>query len=173
MATHEADGRPEMPPAYSDLLELLVMPLALEAVHRSIGRSFDLDARQNSEYDESTLRVLLCLRLAPGGALRAKDISVQMLKSTSHVSRLIDRAEDGGLVARHVDPGDRRAHRVVLTDRGTHEIDAYVPHAVAMLDDVFRKALSADELAKLISLLERVEATVLERVASRETERRR
>ncbi len=162
-----------MPPAYSALLELLAMPFALEAVHRSLGRAFDLDAADNSEYDESVLRVLLCLRLAPGGALRAKDISVQMLKSTSHVSRLIDRAEEGHLLARQPDPEDRRAHRVMLTDRGVEAIDAYVPHAAGMLDEVLRSALSEAELATLIRLLERVEARALELVETREAGRGR
>ena len=147
------------------------MPFALEAVHRSLGRAFDVDAAQHSEHDESVLRVLLCLRLAPDGALRAKDISVQMLKSTSHVSRLIDRAEGRGLVARRSDPEDRRAHRVVLTDLGMHEIDAYVPHAIAMLDEVLGGALGPDELAKVTGLLTRVEARALEVVASREAAR--
>lgn len=161
-----------MPAAYSELLKRLELPFALEAVHRSLTRAFDLDAKQHSDHDESLLRVLLCIRLAPEGAMRAKDISVEMLKSTSHISRLIDRAVARGLVERRTDPSDRRAHRVALTPQGEAEIDAYVPRAVAMLDQAFGDALNPDELRTAIGLLERIETTVLEMVTQREATRR-
>ena len=95
-------------------MQRLALPLGLENIHRTLQRAFDLDARANADHDEAVLRVLLCIRLSPEGAMRAKDISIQMLKSTSHMSRLIDRAESHGLVERLPDPRDRRAHRVAV-----------------------------------------------------------
>jgi len=139
-------------------LERLALPLALESIHRNLTRAFDLDAQQHSVHDEALLRLLLCIRLSPDGAMRAKDISVQLLKSTSHTSRLIDRAVAHELVARQPDPNDRRAHRVELTPGGTAEIDAYVPHAVAMLGEAYGGILSPAELGGVLKLLGRLEA---------------
>jgi len=171
MSTHDSDGPSPMPPAYSALLERLALPLALEAVHITLARAFDLDAKQHADHDESVLRVLLTLRLAPDGMMRAKDISARIVKSTSHTSRLIDRAEAHGLVERRPDPRDRRAHRVALTRRGEAEIDAYVPHAVTLLDEALSGALSPAELQMVVDLVGRVETTALELVAKREAAR--
>ncbi|TPV97328.1 MAG: winged helix-turn-helix transcriptional regulator [Myxococcales bacterium FL481] len=110
-------------------------------------------------HDEALLRVLVTIRLAPEGAIRAKDISTQVLKSTSHTSRLIDRAEACKLIERRPDPSDRRAHRVVLTRKGEARIDAYVPHAIALLDRTYGEALSPGERKAFVDLLGRVEAT--------------
>jgi len=158
---------------YFALMDRLALPSAIEAVHRALARAFDLDAAEQTDHDEALLRVLLCIRLATGGAMRAKDISSQMLKSTSHISRLIDRAESKGLVERRADPSDRRAHRVALTKNGQDEIDAYVPHAVVLLEQAFGSALDPDELMSLLDMLSRVEVASLRLVAEREAARRR
>lgn len=168
MTALPSEGRPPLSAAYAALMERLVLPLGLEDIHRALTRAFDLDARQHSPHNESVLRVLLSIRLAPEGAMRAKDISVQMLKSTSHMSRLIDRAESDGLVERRPDPTDRRAHRVGLTSLGESTIDAYVPHAVAMLDEAFSAVLSPEELRTLLELVARVETAATALVAKQE-----
>lgn len=148
-------------------------PNALEAVPRAVNRAFDLDVSARTDFDEALLRVLLCVRTAPGGSIRAKEISVQMLKSTSHISRLVDKAEAAGLVERQPDPSDRRAHRIALTDQGRQQIDTYVPHAVELLEQTVCSALSDDELATLIGLLNKVEASSRRVVAEQEASRRR
>ncbi len=160
------------PDAYSTLLEQLALPSAIEAVHRALTLAFDLDVAERTDRDEALLRVLLCIRLTHDGAMRAKDISRQMLKSTSHISRLIDRAESEGLVERCTDPSDRRAQQVTLTTKGQEEIDAYVPHAVVLLEQAFGTALNPDELMSLLEMLGRVEAATLKLVAERESSRR-
>ncbi len=104
--------------------------------------------------------------------MRAKDISIQMLKSTSHMSRLIDRAEARGLVERRADPTDRRAHRVALTSQGESTIDAYLPHAVALLDEAFAAVLTRDELRMLLDLVARVKTAAVALVTRQETARR-
>ncbi len=172
MSPHPPDGPSPVSPAYAALMERLALPLTLENIHRALTRAFDLDAQQHSHHDESLLRVLLCIRMASDGAMRAKDISTQMLKSTSHTSRLIDRAEARGLVERRADPTDRRAHRVALTPQGESAIDAYVPHAVAMLDEAFAGVLTRDELRMLLGLVGRVETAALALVAKQATPRR-
>ncbi len=169
MSEPPSDDPVSISPAYAALMQRLVLPLALEGIHRTLTRAFDLDAQHHSPHSESVLRILLCIRVSPDGAMRAKDLSNQMLKSTSHMSRLIDRAEASDLVERQADPTDRRAYRIALTSHGESTIDAYVPHAVALLDDAFAAALTRDELQTLLGLAERVQASAVALVAKQES----
>ncbi|MEM6927493.1 MAG: MarR family winged helix-turn-helix transcriptional regulator [Myxococcota bacterium] len=173
MHSDDAPDRTPLPDVYTTLMQRVGLAIANENVWRAMSRAFDLDASVHSDHDEAVLRVLLSVRLAPDGAMRAKDMSVQMLKSTSHMSRLIDRAAASGLVERLPDPADRRAHRVALTPKGLETIDAYVPHAVAMLEQAYGEALDADEQRLLLELLGRVEASVTKLIAEREAAARR
>jgi DNA-binding MarR family transcriptional regulator len=162
----------DVPAAYRSLLERLVLPHQLEDIHRRLARAFDLDAQQHADHSESTLRVLLCIRLAPEGTIRATDLSEQLVKSTSHTSRLIDRAEAGGLVERQADPNDRRAQLIALTPLGTRAIDAYVPHAAALLGEAFGDVLSPGEFLMLIGFLDRVRTATSGVVTRLERDRR-
>lgn len=72
---------------------------------------------------------------------------------------------------RRSDPSDRRAHQVALTAQGVTEIDAYVPHAVRLLGESLGGALRPDELAAMLEMLGRVEASVRARIADREAKR--
>ena len=70
--------------------------------------------------------------------------------TATRVSRLVDRAEAAGLVARTPDPDDRRAQHVVLTDKGRHAARVYAPLMDGVLDDVVFDTLSAEERDTLI-----------------------
>jgi len=131
----------------------------LIAAETAMRRVIDELAVSKSEVDPTTLDLLTRLRLAPGQALRGVDLCGQLLKSPSHVSRLIDRAESRGLVHRQPDPNDRRAQLITLTEAGVVAIDAFFPHVVEVLNETWFAALSADEVDKLVDLLSRVTAS--------------
>ncbi len=131
-------------------------------------RLFEVDVADKTDYDDPTLRLLVLIRLAPKGVIRAVDISEQMQKSTSHISRLIDRAESRGLLERRADPSDRRAQQIALTKLGKQVIDAYVPHAMTLLDEAIFATLSSDEISLLIDLLRRVETASRQLISERE-----
>jgi len=65
------------------------------------------------EYD-----VLFTLRSRPGHAARLRDLAAHSLLSQPSLSRMVDRLEVRGLVAREVVPGDARGTLVVLTEEG-------------------------------------------------------
>ena len=65
------------------------------------------------EYD-----VLFTLRSRPGHAARLRDLAAHSLLSQPSLSRMVDRLEARGLVAREVVPGDARGTLVVLTEEG-------------------------------------------------------
>jgi len=62
--------------------------------------------------------VLLVLDGAPEGAVRLQRLMDTVLMTKSGVSRLIDRMEAAGLVARTGCPSDRRGAFAVITDLG-------------------------------------------------------
>lgn len=110
------------------------------------------------DQDPTTLDLLVRLSLAADHQLRGVDLCRQLLKSPSHVSRIIDRAEQAGLVRRQPDPDDRRAQRITLTASGDAAVKAVMPHLVDVLDRTIYDALSSDEVETLIELLGRVTA---------------
>jgi DNA-binding MarR family transcriptional regulator len=70
---------------------------------------------------------------APCG-VRISDLSEHMRVTPSFVTQLVTEMESEGLVARRMDPSDRRSVLVGLTDRGTRA----ARNAERRLDSVFR-----------------------------------
>ncbi len=123
------------------------------AIHEAIQR----DAVSNTPYDTTTLDLLIRLSESRTGGLRAVELCEQTMKSPSHVSRMLDRAQDDGLVERRPDPDDRRASQVVLTEKGVGVVAGFLPDLVAVLDDVIYDTLTPTEIHTLVDIMERVE----------------
>ena len=79
-----------------------------------LGRALE----QEFQISHQTFEVLVILARADAGGLSMRSIAQQQVLSTGGVTRLIDRLEAAGLVARHADPDDRRGRRVRLTPAG-------------------------------------------------------
>lgn len=78
--------------------------------------------------------------------------------------RQVDRMEEAGWVERRPDPNDRRARRLFMTEKARPMIAAMR----GIADELYAEALagmSADEVAELSRLLERVRANLAERRA--------
>ncbi len=91
--------------------------------------------------------VLLQLRRSPDGHMTMSQLADATVHSTGGTTRLIDRIESAGLVARSSCPTDRRAIHVVITPAG---------------NTVFERALTAH--------LEHVQVHVADRLAASERE---
>ncbi|GAA3423647.1 MarR family winged helix-turn-helix transcriptional regulator [Streptosporangium sandarakinum] len=76
---------------------------------------------------------LLRLARSPGGRLRMSDLAAQTSLSTSGMTRVVDRLERDGLVARQACPEDRRASYAAITDAGAERLATVVPRH---LDDI-------------------------------------
>lgn len=129
---------------------------ALIAAETAMRGAIDRLAVTRTDHDPTTLDLLTRLRLAPDRRLRGVDLCRQLLKSPSHVSRLIDRAEQDGLVRRRPDPSDRRAQLITLTNAGETAVDTVLPHVVDVLNQTWFAALSEEEIETMIDLLSRV-----------------
>ncbi len=123
----------------------------------AVARLIDIEAVAPTGHDPTILDLLTRLDQAPDGRLRAVELSRQLLKSPSHISRTIDRAAAAGLVERSPDPEDRRASQVCLTPPGRDVVADFAPRLTAIVDRVIHQTLTADEVDLLVSLLGRVE----------------
>jgi DNA-binding MarR family transcriptional regulator len=99
--------------------------------------------------------VLRILRGAGAGGLPTLDIVERMVEKTPGITRLIDRLEATGLVARERREGDRRQVFCRITARGAKLLRDLDPSVDALDDDVLSN-LSKSELTALVALLERI-----------------
>lgn len=88
--------------------------------------------------------VLAALRDAPDGRLRQVDLAERVLLSHSGLSRLLDRIEKAGLVARKECREDRRALHLVLTDQGQEMLERMWPVYARGIADDFLPALGSN-----------------------------
>ena len=99
--------------------------------------------------------VLWALERAPERRLRMSELADHVVLSRSNLTRLVDRLEEAGLVARERSPHDRRAQHIRLTRAGralakkAHEISLEMEHETL-------QHLSDAERAMLLELLQRV-----------------
>ena len=89
--------------------------------------------------------VLLALRAGPASL---RDLPDALGTSKQAVSKLVDAMVAAGYVERAADPGDARAKRVQLSDRGRALLVA-VEEIYAELEEGWAGVLSADRLAAL------------------------
>jgi DNA-binding MarR family transcriptional regulator len=66
--------------------------------------------------------------------LRVSELAKSMVLDSSTVSRHVSHLEDGGYLTRTGDPDDRRASRVLLTDKGRAVLDEAMRAQSAIVD---------------------------------------
>lgn len=116
----------------------------VDAVYADSVREFDLTVPQAQ---------LLCVLIArPYGMFElAKTLGL----AKSSISGLVDRSEKRGLVRREADPGDGRAFRVALTDKGAQLAEQFHEETTKRVAEL-PLGLSAAEQEILVGLLTRV-----------------
>ncbi len=119
-------------PRYQATLQLLRTAEALWNGSRLFFARWDLSPSQ--------FNVLNLLGDHPEGHPEGQsqiELSRQLIMHRSNVTGLVDRLEARGLVHRAETPGDRRAHRVVLTDVGQKLLREILPHYYQAAEDVW------------------------------------
>jgi DNA-binding MarR family transcriptional regulator len=116
----------------------------VDAVYADSVREFDLTVPQAQ---------LLCVLIArPYGMFElAKTLGL----AKSSISGLVDRSEKRDLVRREADPGDGRAFRVALTDKGAQLAEQFHEETTKRVAEL-PLGLSAAEQDVLVGLLTRV-----------------
>ena len=103
--------------------------------------------------------VLVQLSFAEGRRLRMHELANRVLLSRSGITRVVDRLEEDGLVARMACPSDARGAFAVLTDAGLDRLREATPVHLDGVRRRFVEPFTGDELAELSVLLERLAAT--------------
>ena len=99
--------------------------------------------------------VLLELSREDGGRLRQFELGEKVLLSKHNLSRLIDRLEAEGLLAREACEEDRRGAHVVITRKGRALLKRMWPVYERAIDQHFGRLLSEEEATALGNVLQR------------------
>ena len=115
--------------------------------------------------------VLWGLEQAPEQRLRMSELADKVVLSRSNLTRLVDRLEEAGLVARERSAEDRRGAYAVLTDQGRTLRRRMWPPYQAAIRELFESRLSdseADFVATILRrLLEAARGVAAERASTR------
>ena len=118
-----------------------------------LSRKLGIELESSCELPLAWFDVLLQLRRSPVGRLKMNEIADAIVHSSGGTTRLVDRIEEAGLVARQSCPSDRRAIHVAITDAGNAKLDQALNVHLEYLDDSLAKQLTENERATLATLL--------------------
>lgn len=131
------------------------------AAWRSLAQAFAAATRlqettlRGSALDLSDYDVLVTLAQAPPEGMRPTELADRVLLTKSGITRLVDRLEQRGLIARHACPIDRRGQFIGITPQGRRLLRRAAP---ALLRSLARTLapLSPSDLAALRRAAERI-----------------
>ena len=124
--------------------------------YTSVVRRLDDDLRREHGLSLQEYGALLHLARAPERRLRMTRLSEALLLSKSGVTRLIDRLEADGLVARHACPSDARGAEAAITSAGVARLRDAAPTHLRGIETYFLDAIPEDDLVVVERALDRV-----------------
>lgn len=128
----------------------------LVRAHACLVKRIDAQLEAEHGLPLSSHEVLTRLAAAPDGKLRMHDVAASVMLSRSGLTRLVDRLERDGLVARCSCENDARGAYAVITDAGREKVaEAHAAH-LAAVRALFVSRFSSDEIAQLGELLSRL-----------------
>lgn len=92
--------------------------------HAALTKGLDADLEAEHGLPLSSYEVLLHLSVAEGARMRMSDLADSVVLSRSGLTRLVDRMERDGLLARGSCPSDARGSYAILTDAGREKLAA-------------------------------------------------
>jgi DNA-binding MarR family transcriptional regulator len=103
--------------------------------------------------------VLMQLAESPERRLRMNDLAGRVLLSRSGLTRLIDRLQRDGLVAREACPSDARGLFAVLTDAGAARLAEATPTYLRGIRKEFLDLLGPEEIGRIRGMLGKLDLT--------------
>jgi DNA-binding MarR family transcriptional regulator len=125
-------------------------------VHTALARQLDAELDAAHGIPLSSYEVLINLQAAPDRKLRMADLADRALLSRSGMTRLVDRLERQGLLARDTCASDARGCFAVLTDEGEALLAKARPTHLDGVRAKFLAHLDADDFERLSQLWEKV-----------------
>ena len=121
--------------------------------HDQVVRRLEVELLAEHDLPLASYDVLLQLAESPDRRLRMTELADRVLLSRSGLTRLVDRLERDGLVARASCPGDARGTHAVLTEAGLQQLRSAAPTHLRGIAEHMTSKLTADELSTLTTLL--------------------
>jgi DNA-binding MarR family transcriptional regulator len=111
--------------------------------------SIDRQLRRDSNLAMVDYHVLAMLSSGPQYTRRMSSLAEWANVSMSHLSRIVSRLEQRGLVRREPDPTDGRFTNAILTDQGLQTIADAAPGHLAHVRSILIDVLSPEQLRRL------------------------
>jgi DNA-binding MarR family transcriptional regulator len=125
-------------------------------VHAALAKQLDAELAAEHDLPLSSYEVLITLQAAPGRRCRMAELADRVLLSRSGTTRLVDRLEKEGLLARDTCSSDGRGTFAVLTDAGEELLARARPTHLQGVRDRFLRHFAPEELTGLALLWERI-----------------
>ena len=93
--------------------------------------------------------------------INQKELAVLMQVKESTVARLVDRMEREGLVLRQRKEEDKRAFKLILTDKGLTYRKELLPEG-ELFNDIISKGISEEEMQSFMMVLKKMRENVVE-----------
>jgi DNA-binding MarR family transcriptional regulator len=116
----------------------------------------DARLRASHEVPLAFFEALLFISRAPRGNLRVGDLARALRVTVGGTSKLVDRIEASGLIAREPDPDDGRASRLVLTTAGRRKLTAALKTYEAEVESIVSGALRPAEQRQMSDYVSRL-----------------
>jgi DNA-binding MarR family transcriptional regulator len=124
--------------------------------HTALVKALDAELEAQHRLPLSSYEVLIVLQAAPERRLRMSDLAEQVLLSRSGVTRLVDRLEREGLLARITCSSDGRGCFATITPEGEELVARVRRSHLAGVRERFLRHFSDAELAQMGEWWERV-----------------
>jgi DNA-binding MarR family transcriptional regulator len=124
--------------------------------HSRVTRELERELQGEQDLSLADYDVLYQLAAAEGRRLRMSELADRLLLSRSGATRLVDRLESAGYVARASCDTDRRGLWAHLTPAGVHRLQDAMPTHLRGVCEHFIDRIPSPELDELRRILERV-----------------
>ena len=124
--------------------------------HSYLSKALDADLEGEHGLPLTSYEVLLHLADADDGKMRMHDLAERVLLSRSGLTRLVDRMERDGLIARETCESDARGSFAVLTDAGKTKLAHARGTHLAGIRELFLDRFTPEELDAIGDFWERV-----------------
>jgi DNA-binding MarR family transcriptional regulator len=122
--------------------------------------SLDQQLQRDSNLAMVEYQVMAKLSDSPRATMRMSSLAEVANTSLSHLSRVVNRLEDRGLVRREPDPNDGRFTNAILTDDGVRALVDAAPGHVAHVRSLVIDVLSPEQLRRLGRDAERITSRI-------------
>jgi DNA-binding MarR family transcriptional regulator len=129
---------------------------SLVEVHARVTRRIEGEIEQNCGIPLIWYELLAQVGQSEGQGLRMFDLAERVLLSRSGLTRLVDRMEEAGLVARTGVARDRRGTLVTITQQGAALLVEAAPVYQKGVEECFTQHVTPDEAATLQRIFDRI-----------------